>query len=386
MQKINAILLTLHVGPDAGYAIDSLLAIFIRMAERLVDDKRNVHVAFPNMIGLERCEAISGVENIVEFDPATRDPVELEMIKTYIRKNGIDVVFGFDQPVQQISCQHMRRAGVRRIVSYQGAPMSSLNSGLKLFLKRLEVMLTFGSPDHYIFESEAMAETAYKGRGVPVARTSVVHLGVNERRFRPADGPSNYVYDALDIPRNRKIIYYSGHMEERKGVAVLVNAAKYLYENYGRRDFHFLILGNRDGEERKYLDMLNGTGSREHVTFGGYRQDVEKILPCCYLGTIASTGWDSFTMSSLEIASCGLPLLVSRLQGLVETIDDGKTGYTFTRGDHAELASLIGRLLDDPEQRDRMGARARQRVLEGYTKEQQIELLVDVMKRVVMTS
>ena len=385
MQKMNAILLTFHVGPDAGYAIDSLLVAFIRMARRLVVDDRSIHIAFPNMVGLARCNVITGIENLVEFDTATRDPGELGMIQNYIRKHGIEVVFGFDQPVQQFSCRYMRQAGVRQIISYQGAPMSGLNSGLRLLLKRVEVMFRIGSPDHYIFESQAMAETAYRGRGVPFARTSIVHLGVDENRYRPAESTTSYVYNAFGIPHDRKIIYYSGHMEERKGVAVLIHAAIDLYNRYDRSDFHFLILGNRDGEELRFLDILKNTDARDHVTFGGYRNDVEKILPGCYLGAIASTGWDSFTMSSLEIASCGLPLLVSRLQGLVETIEEGKTGFSFTCGDHTELAAHIAGLLDDPARRDRMGASARQRILSGYTKQQQVDNLVNILKRVTTT-
>ena len=175
-------------------------------------------------------------------------------------------------------------------------------------------------------------------------------------------------------------------MEERKGVATLVHAARDLYDRFDRRDFHFLLLGTRDSEEQQYLDMLEGTDAREHVTFGGYRNDVEQILPGCYIGAIASTGWDSFTMSSLEIASCGVPLLVSRLQGLVETIAEGETGYAFTPGDYAELADHIAGLLDNPARRDRMGVNARQRILSGYTKQEQIDNLVDVVKRVVTTS
>jgi glycosyltransferase involved in cell wall biosynthesis len=383
MHQVNAILLSFHVSPDAGYAISTLITTFIRMAEKLVINESSIHVAFPGLAGLERCDAVAEVGNIVEFDPAAHDSRKLDIIQNYIREHGIDTVFGFDLPVRQTSYRYMRKAGVRRIVSYQGAPMSDLNSGLLLLLKRIEVMFVIGPPDHYIFESQAMAETAWRGRGVPLSRTSVVHLGVDEKRYRPADGASDYAYDAFSIPCDRKIIYYSGHMEERKGVAVLVRAARDLYDRHDRRDFHFLILGNREGEEQRFLEMLKDTGARKHVTFGGYRQDVEQILPGCYLGAIASTGWDSFTMSSLEIASCGLPLLVSRLQGLAETVEEGITGYTFTPGDHAELAARIAGLLDDPVRRDRMGASARQRILSGYTKQQQIDRLVDVMQRVV---
>jgi glycogen(starch) synthase len=88
-------------------------------------------------------------------------------------------------------------------------------------------------------------------------------------------------------------------------------------------------------------------------------------------------------MSSLEIASCGLPLLVSRLQGLVETIEEGETGYSFTPGDHDELAMRITGLLEDPARRDRMGVRARQRILSGFTRQQQIDNLVEVVGRVI---
>ncbi len=380
---MNAILLTLHVSPDTGYAIDSLLSTFIKMARKLVSEDSNLHMSFPDMSGLDKCSAVSGIENIIEFDPSTRDPGKLENIKSYIRKHGIDVVFGFDQPVQQVSCQHMRQAGAKWIISYQGAPMSGLNTGLRLLLKRIEVKLRAGTPDHYIFESQAMAETAYRGRGIPYADTSIVHLGVDENRYRPADTPSAYASEIFEIPHDRRIIYYSGHMEERKGVAVLVNAAKYLYEDLNRSDFHFLILGNREGEEQQFLDMLNESGAQEHITFGGYRNDVDQILPACYLGAIASTGWDSFTMSSLEIASCGLPLIVSRLQGLVETIEEGKTGYSFTPGNHVELAECIVEFIDNPDKQASLGGSGRRRILSQFTKQLQIDNLADVVSRMV---
>ena len=55
--------------------------------------------------------------------------------------------------------------------------------------------------------------------------------------------------------------------------------------------------------------------------------DLSRIFPCCYAGVIASTGWDSFTVSSLEMASSGLPLVVSNLQGLSESIEADVTGF-----------------------------------------------------------
>lgn len=371
-----------HYGQDIGYAIKKLVPVFISMAERLVGDKDSIHISFTSLSGDGQGERLYGCNNLLAFDPATRDTRDHAFIEEYVRSHGIDVVFGFDQPVWRPWYKAVRRGGVRRIISYQGAPMSSLNRGIKLWLKRAEILFTAGSPDHFIFESIAMAETAYRGRGISRKKTSVVYTGVDPVRFSPANGCSSYVHDTFNIPRDRKIIYYSGHMEERKGVAVLIHAAKHLYDSEARRNFHFLILGNQAGQEQRYLDMLGGGGAKDHVTFGGYRDDVEQILPSCYAGAIASTGWDSFPMSSLEIAACGLPLIISRLQGCVETVTHGETGFLFNTGDYKELACRIIELLDNTALRNRLGENARQRILSRFTLQQQVENLVGVMTSV----
>lgn len=379
---MNAILIMFHIESSAGYAMDSLLLTFVRMAEALVGDRAKIHISFIRLDESSHCKLLSEFDQLVEYDPASKDLSQHAFIENYVRQYKIDVVFGFDQMLRQPAYRFLRRGGVKKIISYQGASMSGLNKGIKLVIKKLEVLLTPWSPDHYIFESKAMAKTAYQGRGVSRDKVSIVYLGVDEHRFKPSEKADNYAHDIFDIAPERKILYYSGHMEERKGVAVLVRAARYLYEHHKRRDFHLLILGNKEGEDQQFLQLLGNSGARGHVTFGGYRNDVEKIIPCCYMGAIATTGWDSFTLSSLEVAACGLPLVVSRLQGLVETIEDGVTGFAFEPGDHVAFSAHVITLLDNPDTRDRMGGNARKRVLLGFTRQQQVDNLVDVMKHV----
>jgi glycosyltransferase involved in cell wall biosynthesis len=379
---VNNILLLFHCKSDAGYAIDSLVASFTQMAQRLVASDKNIHVSFTALNGHSGVNNLEKYKNLVQINPFSRDSLHLEYIENYVRVHKIDVVFGFDQPVRQPSYKYFRAGGVKKIISYWGAPMSSVNTGIKLKLKQLEVLLSRDGPDHYIFESKQMAISAYKGRGVPENKVSIVYLGVDNNKFRPAKNDSYYAHDTFNIPSERKIIYYSGHMEERKGVAVLMQAARRLYEHHNRSDFHFLLLGNQAGEETPFINSLDNSGTVNHVTFGGYRNDVEKIIPSCYLGTIASTGWDSFTMSSLEMAACGLPLIVSNLQGLTETVDENKTGFLFKAGDHVELSAHIINLLSNPELRNKMSEQSVMRINSGFTKDQQINHLAETVKQV----
>lgn len=378
---MNAILIAFHCKSNAGYAMNTLLPVFIEMANKLVEYDNDIHVSFTKLNGSNCDNTPNYCKNFIEFDLATNEKSELLEIEKYVKKNNIDIVFGFDQPVNRPSYKYLRRGGVKKIISYWGAPISSINTGLKLKLKQLQVALTLNSPDHYIFESEAMAQSAYLGRGISKNKTSIAYLGVNTEKFKPANTENFYAHDTFNIPKDRKILFYSGHMETRKGVAVLINAVKYLYNHHNKRDFHLLILGNKGEEEKPYLEMLADDGAYNYVTFAGYRNDIEKIMPSCYLGMIASTGWDSFTMSSLEMASSGLPLLVSNLQGLVETIDEGKTGHSFQAGNHIELSKLIISLLDDYATRNLLGENARKRVLSKFTEQKQIERLVTLVRQ-----
>ena len=87
-------------------------------------------------------------------------------------------------------------------------------------------------------------------------------------------------------------------------------------------------------------------------------------------------------MSSLEIAASGLPLLVSNLQGLTETIEEGETGFLFTPGNHIELAKRIISLLDDEPLRNECGERARARIEAAYSRQHQVNNLVQVVQRI----
>ncbi len=383
MMTYDGVLVSVQFPSNCGYAIERLEQVFFAMACALTGSAERVHFAYPDLSGGAPRSLPAGFRNVIRFDARSKDADMHAEIAEYVRRHRIGVVFGFDFPVQAPGYAPLRNAGVHTIVAYWGAPISAPNRGLRLLAKRAEVKLRRLQPDHYIFESEAMRQLATDGRGIGRDHTSVVPLAVDPERHAPApDGGDYYAHDTFGIPRERRIVLYSGHMSPRKGVAVLLQAARHLVAERGRRDIHFLLLGNREGEAEAYAEYFRDPPMSDQITFGGYRQDIHRIQPGCYLGSIASTGWDSYTLSSVEMASCGLPLVVSNLQGLAETVDPGRTGMLFPAGDSVALANCIEALLDDPVKRDAMGRAARERVLMRHTQEAQIRHLTRIVRRV----
>lgn len=366
-----------------GFAIQRLIKAFYEMAVRLTVDTARVHFAFTS-VGKERSAALPpDFTNSIEFDPAAPRDADVRRLAAYIEQHGISSVFGLDVGVEPSYLGAIRRAGVRTVVGYWGAPMSSANSGLKLLAKRLEVALHRSKPELFIFESEAMRTLAVQGRGIPRSVTAIVPTGVDATAFRPNPDAEDVVYTRFDIPRTRRVIVYMGHLHERKGVHVLMRAAGHA-RAMGRTDLHFLFLGNRDGEQEQFRDAY--AGAAELITFGGYQSDIPTLLSGCYLGCVPSTGWDSFPMSSLEMQACGLPVVVSDWQGVPETIADGETGLTVRAGDAELLAGAIAALADDPDRRNRMGQAARRRILASFTREHQIENLTRIVGAALLRS
>lgn len=381
---MNSILILLHCESNTGYAIGPLERTFYDMALSLCSgDMSRIHFSYPSMRRGPSSTLPADFRQYVEIAPDSADPEHCKAAGRYIREHGIDTIFGFDQPVFLPIHAHFRRAAVKHFISYWGAPMSSMNNLVVRLAKRLEVNLRSDGPDHYIFESKGMGELAVKGRGIPSRRVSIVPLGIDSDRYRPDAANAQYVYECMGLPNQRKIFLYSGHMEPRKGVAVVMKAANRLSGSRKQDDWHILLCGNKGNESHQYEQMLTDK-ARERVTFAGYRSDLEILCRGCYAALIMSTGWDSFPRFGLEVQASGLPLIVSDLKGINESVQDGVTGLILKAGDDEALASAMTRLLDDRPWRDRLSLQARSRIESEFTIQKQLSALTDVVRRVVL--
>ena len=261
---------------NAGYALSSLEALFFATALELSGgQEQRVHFAYPDLTGGPPRALPAGFPNVGGLD-LTDPSIDLSVVTRYVQSRGVDLIIAFDlQPVHRTFAA-MRRGGVSTIVCYWGAPISSPMPWWRLWLKRAALMLNRSRADGLIFESQAMANLALHGRGVPAAMVDVVPLGVDTGSIQPAI--SGYVHAALDIPETEKVIVFSGHCTPRKGIKTLIEAAVEILVTRGRSDCCFLICGNQPGEERPYQEIYKGLDIDQHIRFAGYRSDLIAIF------------------------------------------------------------------------------------------------------------
>jgi glycosyltransferase involved in cell wall biosynthesis len=79
----------------------------------------------------------------------------------------------------------------------------------------------------------------------------------------------------------------------------------------------------------------------------------------------------------LEGMACGTPGICTEVASLPEVIEHGRTGLVVLPNDPASLRAAIRWMLNHPEERARMGARARECVIERFNWNETVRRCMD---------
>jgi len=185
---------------------------------------------------------------------------------------------------------------------------------------------------------------------------------------RPAEPPP--------LGRSRDVVFV-GRVVRNKGVDVLVSALALIPTMWSR----LLVVGdgwNRDRCVRLSIEL----GVREKVDFLGWRspREVGQILERVRMLALPSRWPEPFGIVGLEAMAQARPVVASRIGGIPEWLDDGRTGLLATPGDPASLAEALASVLDDDHRAESIGYEGWRRAAH-FSVEQHLESLDDVYQR-----
>jgi len=170
----------------------------------------------------------------------------------------------------------------------------------------------------------------------------------------------------LGIPEDAFTVACVANNRPRKGVPVLIEAARYLPSD---TRLHFLLIGNGMTSD-EIRDLIDASPLADRFHPLGYREDVLRLVAACQGGVLPATKREGLPKTVIESMALGLPTVVTRTGGSPELIVDGDCGYVVEPGDAQGLAAALQRLVYDPEGARRMGENARRRLAEAFNVEQ----------------
>jgi phosphatidylinositol alpha-mannosyltransferase len=150
-------------------------------------------------------------------------------------------------------------------------------------------------------------------------------------------------------PREGGTIGFIGRYDEaRKGMDVLVAAVELMLDE--RPGLRVLVAGRGDAEE--FVDDLPRAVAGRFVLLGQVSEvDKARMLRSVDVYCAPNTGQESFGVILLEAMSARTAIVASNIDAFRQVLADGAAGQLFASGDAADLASVLGVVLDDPERR-----------------------------------
>jgi L-malate glycosyltransferase len=138
-----------------------------------------------------------------------------------------------------------------------------------------------------------------------------------------------------------------------------------------------------DGPERAELEArAQSSPYADDVIFEGEHADPVPLLSCADVFILPSA-LESFGMAALEAMACQVPVIASRVGGLPELIDDGRTGFLCEMDDIDAMTERAIRLIRDPEMASQIGRAAAASVADRFCTDRIVPLYEAVYQRVV---
>jgi D-inositol-3-phosphate glycosyltransferase len=196
--------------------------------------------------------------------------------------------------------------------------------------------------------------------GADPAKMVTVPCGVDLDQFRPMDRTAARL--ELGLPADSPVLIWIGRLEKLKGVDILIDAVGQLDE----RDFTLLIVGgdeHAEGLKAELEAQAAAAGIAANVRFEGPVS--HDRLPLYYNAAnvcVVPSYYESFGLVAVEAMACGVPVVASRVGGLVSTVNDGVTGYLIPWRCPEPFAEKLEVLLGNSELRANFGRAARKSV------------------------
>lgn len=182
----------------------------------------------------------------------------------------------------------------------------------------------------------------------------------NNYAMLPGSGCNLQQHTFKPLPEGNEIRFiFIGRVMKLKGIDQYLQAAEIIRKKYPNTKF-FIAGWN---EQPDYMKMVEDAQKAGWVEYIGFRKDIDQWIEKCHCTILPSHGGEGVPNVLLESAATGRICIGSKINGTMDVIEDGKTGFLFNTGDGEDLARKIEKfILLSPELRSAMGRAGREKV------------------------
>jgi glycosyltransferase involved in cell wall biosynthesis len=281
----------------------------------------------------------------------------------FLRRQRVDVVQTYFPESTYFGVIVARLAGVPRVVRTRNSLGYWMTPTHRIFGRFCNLFT-----DVLLANCDACRQAVIADEGVASDRIVVLENGVDLARF---PWPSTTPRSARSFGRQR--VGVVANLRPVKDLDLFARAAAEVAASHP--DAVFQIAG--EGELRPTLEHLASTlGLGKRFSLPGSITDVSAFLRDLDVAVLCSRS-EGMSNALLEYMAAGKAIVATAVGANTRLIEHGIHGLLVPPGDSRALAAAIGRLLSDPGLAAQLGATARRRVEDQYSREMMVRRFED---------
>jgi glycosyltransferase involved in cell wall biosynthesis len=215
--------------------------------------------------------------------------------------------------------------------------------------------------------------------GVPVGHWPVVYTGLDLSRF---DGDPRTKWSGRQPVLK---LLFAGRLVPQKGLETLLRALAEASTARPEASMELTVVGSGTSE---YVDSLRREADRlgiQGITrfLGAVEHDaVARLMESHAVVVVPSVWEDPLPRVAMEAMAAGCVVIGSRIGGLEEIIEDGRSGRLFPPGDHRALAGILADVAKAESQLASMASNARQQAVGRFSQEAMLDRIEELLEGV----
>ena len=314
------------------------------------------------------------------------DPISLAALLRLFRRERFDLVHSSTPKAGLLTAVAGRLAGTpRRLHTFTGQPWVELTGPMRAAARAADRVI--GRLDTHLYADSASQRGFLIAEGIVAAdRIAVLGAGsisgVDLRRFTPALAAERPAVRArLGIAPDARVIVFVGRVTRDKGIRELVEAFGAVAASRG--DAALVLVGPLEPERDPLPPAtVQAIASHPRIHAVGFCAEPERYLAAGDVFCLPSYR-EGFGTVAIEAGAMGLPVVATRVTGLVDAVVDGETGCLVPAKDAGALAAALAAVLDDRSLRQRLGEAGRARARRDFDAAIVDGAVVDEYRRVL---
>ena len=233
--------------------------------------------------------------------------------------------------------------------------------------------------DGLITISDGTRNRIVKKRCLPPERIWKLEVPVDIRRFDPDAVQHNR--PAYNLSGEAMVGGIVARVQRHRRFDVLLEALQIVFKEFP--GLRFMIIGRGTHIEEIAVKPSQNMGIRTNLIFTGYKkEDFAQTLKCLNFKVFLMPGTDGSCRAVREAMALGIPVIAANRGMLPEIVENGVHGLVVD--DTPEnLAKAILFLVENPDLRLKMGARARKKARTLFDPERHTEAVAAIYRKVI---